>query len=185
MIGVTELRKGVTFQLDGDLYKVLTYDHYKPGRGNAIIRTKLRNLRTGGTLERTFQSGDRVNDVRLDHSTVQYMYNDGSLYYFMDTRTYEQTGLTAEILGDAVDYLTDGMTIEMSSYEGRPIDIEVPITVDLKVIEAEPGLKGDTAQGNGKRVKVETGKVINAPFFVEPGDVVRIDTRTGEYLTRV
>ena len=185
MIGVTELRKGVTFELDGELYKVLEYQHYKPGRGNAIIRTKLRNLRTGGTIERTFPSGDRVADVRLDHSTVQYMYTDGDLYHFMDTKTYEQFALSGEILGDAVNYLIDGLTLELSTYEGKPIDIELPITVDLKVIEAEPGVKGDTAQGNNKKVKVETGMIVNAPFFIEVGNIIRLDTRTGEYLTRV
>jgi len=185
MIGVTDLRKGVTFELEGALYKVLEYQHTKPGRGNAIIRTKLRNMRTGGTIERTFQSGDRVADVRLEHATVQYMYNDGDLYYFMDTKTYEQTPLGADVLGDAVNYLIDGLTLELSTYEGRPIDIDLPTTVELKVIEAEPGVKGDTAQGNNKKVKVETGMVVNAPFFIEAGNVIRLDTRTGEYLTRV
>jgi len=185
MIGVTELRKGVTFELDGGLWKVLEYQHYKPGRGNAIIRTKLRNLRTGGTIDRTFQSGDRVSDVRLDHSTVQYMYRDGDLYYFMDTKTFEQPALNADILGSAVNYLVDGATLELCTYQGEPIEIELPITTDLKVVEAEPGVKGDTAQGNNKKVVLETGMVINAPFFIQEGDVVRVDTRTDQYLTRV
>ena len=185
MIGVTELRKGVTFELEGELYRVLDYQHHKPGRGNAIIRTKLSNLRTGVTIERTFQSGDRVSDVRLDHSTVQFMYHDGDLYHFMDTTTYDQLALTEEVLGNAVNYLVEGFTLELSTYQGEPIEIELPITVDLKVVEAEPGVKGDTAQGNNKRVKLETGMVINAPFFIEAGDTVRVDTRTNEYLTRV
>ena len=185
MIGVTDLRKGVTFELEGQLFKVLEYQHTKPGRGNAIIRTKLRNMRSGGTIERTFQSGDRVEDVRLDHATVQYMYNDGDLYHFMDTKTYEQTALTKDILGDVINYLTDGMTLELSTYEGKALDVEAPINVELRVIEAEAGLKGDTAQGNNKKVKVETGLIVNAPFFIEVGNVIRLDTRTGEYLTRV
>jgi elongation factor P len=185
MIGVTDLRKGVTFEMEGALYKVLDYQHHKPGRGNAVIKTRLRNIRTGATVDRTFQSGDRVQDVRLDHSVVQYMYHDGDLYYFMDTTTFEQPAFPAEILGDAVNYLTDGLMLELSSHEGEPIDIELPITVDLRVKEAAPGVKGDTAQGNTKRVVMETGLVINAPFFVEADDVLRIDTRTGEYLTRV
>jgi len=167
------------------LYKVLEYQHHKPGRGNAVIKTKLRNMRTGATIERTFQSGDRVQDVRLDHSVVQYMYHDGDLYYFMDTETFEQPAFSAQILGDAINYLTDGLMLELSSHEGEPIDIELPITVDLRVTEAAPGVKGDTAQGNTKRVVLETGLVINAPFFIEVDDVVRVDTRTGEYLTRV
>ena len=185
MIGVNELRKGVTFEIDGQLYKVLEYSHTKPGRGNAVIRTKLRNLRTGSTIDRTFQSGDRVQDVRLDHATVQFMYQDGDLYYFMDTKTFEQPALNADVLGNAVNYLTDGMTMELSSYGGEPIEIELPFTMELKVAEAESGLKGDTAQGNNKRVTLETGLVINAPFFINAGDKVRIDTRTNEYLTRV
>lgn len=184
MIGVTELRKGVTFELDGELYKVLEYQHHKPGRGNAIIRTKLRNLRSGATLERTFISGDRVQDVRLEHKTVQFMYQDGDMYYFMDTETFEQPALSRDVLGDAVNYLVDGLTLDLSLYEGEPIDVELPITVDLKVVEAEPGLKGDTAQGGTKKAVLETGLVINVPLFIEAGDVVRVDTRTGEYLTR-
>ncbi|MGQ9515695.1 MAG: elongation factor P [Anaerolineae bacterium] len=185
MISVTELRKGVTFELDGELYRVLEYQHHKPGRGNAIIRTKLRNLRTGALIERTFISGDRVQDVRLEHKTVQYMYNDGEMYYFLDTETYEQPALPRKVLGDAINYLTDGLTLDLSLYEGEPIDIELPITVDLKVVEAEPGVRGDTAQGGTKKAKLETGLVINVPLFVEAGDVVRVDTRTGEYITRV
>lgn len=185
MIGVTELRKGVTFELDGELYKVLEYQHHKPGRGNAVIRTKLRNLRTGVIVERTFPSGDRVQEVRLDHSTVQYLYHDGDLYYFMDTETFEQPALPAEALGDAVNYLVEGAILQLSTYQGEPIEVELPITVDLKVVEAEPGVKGDTAQGGSKRVVLETGLAINAPLFIEVGDVVRVDTRTGEYVTRV
>ena len=185
MIGVTELRKGVTFEIDGQLYKVIEYSHNKPGRGSATIRTKIRNLRTGATSERTFISGDRVQDIRLEHAEVQYMYNDGDLYYFMNTETYEQPALTGEILGDAVNYLTDGLVLELSSYDGEPIDIEIPITVDLEVVEAEPGYKGDTAQGATKKVRVETGLQVSVPLFVETGDTIRIDTRTGEYLTRV
>ena len=185
MIGVTELRKGVTFEIDGQLYKVIEYSHNKPGRGSATIRTKLRNLRTGATSERTFISGDRVQDIRLDHAEVQYMYNDGNLYYFMNTETYEQPGLTREALGDAINYLIDGLVLELSSYEDEPIDIEVPITVDMEVVEAEPGFKGDTAQGATKKAVLETGLEVNVPLFVEVGDRIRIDTRSGEYQTRV
>jgi elongation factor P len=185
MIGVTELRKGVTFEIDGQLFKVIEYSHNKPGRGSATIRTKIRNLRTGATSERTFISGDRVQDIRLENADVQYMYNDGDLYYFMNTETYEQPALTREMLGDAIHYLIDGLVLELSSYEGEPIDIEVPITVDLEVVEAEPGYKGDTAQGATKKVVLETGLTVNVPLFVEVGDKIRIDTRSGEYLTRV
>jgi elongation factor P len=185
MIDVNELRKGVTFELDGELYKVLDYQHHKPGRGKAIIRTTIRNLRTGAIVEKKFISGDRVQDIRLDHQAVQYLYNDGDLYYFMDTKTYEQPSLSAEILGEAVNYLTDGLILELSTYEGEPIDIELPVTVELEVVEAPPGFAGDTATGATKEITLETGLKVQVPLFVEKGDHIRIDTRTGEYLTRV
>jgi elongation factor P len=185
MIDVNELRKGVTFELDGELYKVLDYQHHKPGRGKAVIRTTILNLRTGVSIDKNFISGDRVQDIRLDHHTVQYLYSDGNLYYFMDTDTYEQPSLSAETLGEAVNYLTDGLTLELSTYEGEPIDIELPITVELEVVEAPPGFAGDTASGATKDVTLETGLKVQVPLFVEKGDHIKVDTRTGEYLTRV
>jgi elongation factor P len=185
MIDVNELRKGVTFELDGELYKVLDYQHHKPGRGKALIRTTILNLRTGVSIDKNFISGDRVQDIRLDHHTVQYLYSDGDLYYFMDTDTYEQPSLSAETLGEAVNYLTDGLTLELSTYEGEPIDIELPITVELEVVEAPPGFAGDTATGATKEVTLETGLKVQVPLFVEKGDHIKVDTRTGEYLTRV
>lgn len=185
MIGVTEMRKGTIVELDGELWRVLEYQHHKPGRGNAIIRTKLRNLRTGATIERTFTSGERVQDVRLDHHTVQYLYRDGDLYYFMDLETFEQPVLRAEALGDAVNYLTENVIVELETYRGEPIAIELPTTVDLKVIEAEPGFAGDTAASPSKQVTVETGLKVQVPMFINVGDVIRIDTRDGSYVTRV
>ncbi len=185
MIDVNDLRKGVTFELDGDLYRVLEYSFNKPGRGNATIRTKIRNLRSGSTMEKTFTSGDRVQDIRLDHHVVQYLYNDGDLYYFMDTESYEQPALSAKALGEAMNYLTDGMQLELSTYEGEPIDIEIPLTVDLEVVSTEPGVKGDTATGATKAATLSTGFSVNVPLFVNEGDKIRVDTRTGQYLTRV
>jgi len=185
MIDVNELRKGVTFELDGELYKVLDYQHHKPGRGKAIIRTTILNLRTGVSIDKNFISSDRVQDIRLDHHNVQYLYSDGDLYYFMDTETYEQPSLSAETLGEAVNYLTDGLTLELSTYEGEPIDIELPITVELEVVEAPPGFAGDTATGATKEVTLETGLKVQVPLFVEKGDHIRVDTRTGGYLTRL
>jgi elongation factor P len=184
MIGVTELRKGVTFALEGEVYRVLEYQHHKPGRGSATIRTKLRNLRTGATLDRNFISGDRVQDIRLDRRTVQYLYNDGNLYYFMDMDTYEQPALPAEVIGDAANYLKEGITIDVSFYQGEPLDIELPITVELEVTTTQPGVKGDTATGATKAATLETGLVVQVPLFVSEGDIVRVDTRTGQYLTR-
>jgi len=164
---------------------VIEYQHYKPGRGKAVIRTKLRNLRTGSTIEKTFTSGDRVQDIRLDHQTVQYLYNDGEFYYFMDTETFEQFPLPKALLEDAQPYLVENMQIELSSYEGEPLDVELPITVDLEVIEAPPGFAGDTAQGATKEVTLQTGYKIFVPLFISKGDVLRIDTRDGRYVTRV
>jgi elongation factor P len=184
MIDVNELRKGVTFTMDNELYKVIDYSHHKPGRGKAIIRTKLRNLRTGTTLDKNFISGDRVQDIRLDHRTVQYMYRDERFYYFMDVETFEQFPLQEAVLEEATPYLVDNMEIELVSYEGEPLDVDLPITVDLEVVEAPPGYAGDTAQGATKEVTLETGLKINVPLFVEQGDVLRVDTRDGRYVTR-
>ncbi len=185
MIGVEDLRKGVTIELDGEIYRVLGYQHQKLGRGSATIKTKLRNLRTGATVERTFGSGQRVNDIRLESRTVQYLYSDGNSYYFMDTETFEQPVLSAEALGEAINYLTEGLELTLEIYEGEPLSVELPVTVDLKVTETTPGFKGDTASGGTKPAVLETGITVQVPFFIEVGDVVRVDTRTGEYVTRV
>ncbi len=186
MIGVQDLRKGTTFiDDDGNLYRVLEYQHVKLGRGNAVIKTKLRNLKTGATIERTFQSGGRVQDVRLDHHQVQYLYNDGENYHFMDLETFEQPVLSKEMLGDAALYLKENVTVDLLTYDGKPIEVELPTTVDLKVIETAPGFKGDTASGGGKPATLETGVVVTVPFFVNVGDIVRVDTRDGSYVTRV
>ena len=185
MIDVNDLRKGVTFELDGNLFKVIEYAHHKPGRGNATIRIKARNLRSGATLEKTFISGSQVQEARLDFHNVQYLYNDGQTYHFMDTETYEQPGLSKEMLGDAARFLKENVTVELLTYDGQPIEVELPTTVDLKVVEAAPGYKGDTASGGGKPAKLETGVSITVPFFVNVGDTVRVDTRDGSYVTRV
>ncbi len=185
MIEVNNLRKGVTFELDDELYKVLDYHHIKVARGGATIRVKVRDLRSGATIEKTFNSGDRVQDIRLEKRDVQYLYSDGNLYHFMDTETYEQPVLSADLLGDAVSYLTDSMTLSLLTYEGESIDVDLPVTVELEVVDAEPGFAGDTAQGATKEVTVSTGLKVQTPLFVEVGDVIRIDTRDGSYLTRV
>jgi len=185
MIDVNELRRGVTFTMDGELYKVIEYQHYKPGRGNAIIRTKLRNLRSGTTIQQNFTSGDRVEDIRVERRGVQYLYTDGDLYYFMDTETYEQTALGAAVLGDQDRYLKEGMKLVLSMYEGEALDVELPTTVEMEVVEAEMAIAGDTATGAMKKVTLDTGLEVQVPLFVERGDVIRVDTRTGEYVTRV
>jgi elongation factor P len=185
MIDVNDLRKGVTFELDGTLYKVLEYSHNKAGRGNASIRIKARNMLTGANIEKTFQSGDRVQDVRLDFHNVQYLYTDGEFYHFMDNETFDQPAIKADVLGDSAGYLKAGMEVKLTFYKGEPLDVELPTSVDLEVTEAEVAVRGDTATGVTKKVKTETGLEVQCPQFVKVGDVIRVDTRTGEYITRV
>lgn len=185
MIDVNELRKGVTFELDGQLLKVLEYSHHKPGRGNATIKIKARNLRTGANIEKTFQSGDRVPDASLDYHNCAYLYADSDFYHFMDNDTYDQPAIKGDILGESAGFLKEGMECKLTFYDGEPIDIELPTSVDLKVITAETAIRGDTATGVTKKVKVETGISVQVPNFVKEGDTIRVDTRTGEYVTRV
>lgn len=185
MIGVQDLRKGATYIEDSDLWRVLEYEHVKTGRGNATIRVKVRNVRNGSTQTKTYPSGSRVQDIRLEHSEAQYLYHEGDLYTFMNTETYEQPVLAASMLGDAVNFLTDGMTVELETYEGENISVSLPTTVDLEVIQTDPGFAGNTATNATKPAKVSTGYVAQVPLFVSIGDKIRIDTRTGEYLTRV
>jgi elongation factor P len=185
MIDVNDLRKGVTFEFEGNLYKVLEYSHHKPGRGNATIRIKARNLRTLSTIEKTFQSGDRVQDIRLDFHNVQYLYNDGDNYYFMDLETFEQPAVGKDVIGETADYLKEGLEVKLTFYAEKPLDIELPTSVDLKVTQADMAVRGDTATNVTKKVTVETGGQIQVPNFVVEGDTIRVDTRTGEYVTRV
>ena len=184
MIDVNELRNGVTFELDGQLYKVLEYSHHKPGRGKATIRVKIRDLVSGSILEKTFNSSDRVQDVRLEYRVAEFLYRDGDVFHFMDTDTYEQPELRIETLGDAANYMTEGLQVKLTFHEGRPLDIELPTSVDLRVEEAEMAVKGDTATGANKTVTTETGLKVQVPLFVQSGDVIRVDTRTGTYITR-
>jgi elongation factor P len=177
VIDVNELRNGVTFELDGNLYKVIEYAHHKPGRGKATIRTKVRDLRSGAVLEKSFISGDKVQDVRLDYRQAQFLYEDGGLYYFMDNETFEQPALNAESLGDVVYYLVEGLEVKLTFYGTEPLDLEV--------VESEMAVKGDTATGANKSVTVQTGLKVTVPLFVDQGDIIRVDTRNGAYVTRV
>jgi elongation factor P len=185
MIDVNDLRKGVTFEFDGNLYKVIEYSHNKTGRGNASIRVKARNLQTGANIERTFSSGQTVQDVRLDFHNVSYLYRDGDLYYFMDNETFEQPAVSGKMLGDDALYLKEGMEVKLTFYKSEPLDIELPTSVDLEVQEAEMAVRGDTATGVTKKVRTSTGLEVQCPNFVKVGDTIRVDTRTGEYVTRV
>jgi elongation factor P len=184
MIDVNQLRKGVSFEMDNALWSVLEYAHHKPGRGNATIRTKARNLRTGATVEHTFTSGDRVQEIRLYTRTAQFLYSDDDLYHFMDVETFEQLVLNAGALQDALPFLTEGMQLDVTEYGGEALEVALPVTLDMEVTQAESAVKGDTATGATKNVRLSTGLQVQVPLFVNVGDVIRVDTRTGKYLAR-
>lgn len=185
MISTSDLHKGVVIELDGDLWQILDYHHLKIGRGSAQVRIKLRNVKRGGIVERSFQAGDRWPRAQLEHRQIQFLYKDGNDYHFMETESYEQFSLTGEQLDEVVPYLKDSMLLDRTSYEGETIGVELPVTVDLQVVETEPGFAGDTQTGARKAAKLETGLTIQVPIFVNEGDTVRVDTRTGEYQTRL
>jgi elongation factor P len=185
MISTGELRKGAVIELDNDLWQILDYHHIKMGRGSAQVRITLKNVKRGQTIDRSFQAGTKWPRAVLDRRPVQFLYRDGDDFHFMDNDSYDQFSLTAAQLDDAVNYLTDGMTLDRTSYQGETLGVELPVTVELSVAQAEPGFAGDTAQGARKSATLETGLVLQVPLFVNEGDVVRVDTRTGEYQTRV
>ncbi|HXF50850.1 MAG TPA: elongation factor P [Dehalococcoidia bacterium] len=185
MISTGELRKGLTLEIDGVVYQVLDYQHIKMGRGSAQVRLRLRDVRAGHTVEKTFQAGEKFTRARVERHPMQYLYNDGELWHFMNTETYDQIALNRQQVGDAANYLTENALCEVVTYEDEPIGVELPTSVELTVVETEPWVKGDTAQGGTKPAKLETGLVVNVPLFVNTGDKVKVDTRTGEYLTRV
>lgn len=185
MIDANELRKGTTFILDGELYQVLEYQHYKPGRGNAIIRTKIRNLRTGSTIPRNFLSGDRFEEAPVERRTVQYLYEDGEAFYFMDTQTYDQVHMNADMVGDRAGFFKEGMEVALTILENEVLDVDLPASTELEVTESELAVAGDTATGASKIVTCETGLQVSVPLFINVGDTIRVDTRSGAYLTRV
>jgi elongation factor P len=185
MIDANDLRKGVTFTIDNDLFRVLEYSHNKPGRGLATIRVKAVNLRTGSISDKTFSSSEKVDNVRLDYHTAQFLYTDGTDYHFMDTTTYDQPAIPGSVIGDAAYYLTENLEVKLTFYEGEVLDLELPTAVELEVVRAEPAVRGDTATGVNKKVETHTGLEVSVPAFIEAGDTIKVDTRTGEYLTRV
>jgi len=183
MINATELRRGVIIEFENKLYQVVDYQHVKMKR-TALAKVKLRDINAGHTIERSFQSDDRLVRARLDTRQMQYLYNDGDLYYFMDQDNYEQMPLTSSQLGDALDYLKEGNSVELSSYKNEVVGVALPITVELEVTDTEPGFKGDTATAGTKPAKLETGVMIQVPLFINEGDTIKVDTRTGTYLER-
>ncbi len=185
MISTGELKKGVTIELDGELWQILDYHHLKMGRGSAQVKITLRNIKRGQTVERSFQAGTKWPRATMEKRPVQFLYRDDADYHFMDTDTYDQFSLTGEMLGETASYLKDGMTLDRTSYQGETIGVELPVTVDLAVTDTEPGFAGDTQSGARKNATTETGLVVQVPIFVEVGDSIRIDTRTGEYQTRI
>ena len=185
MISTGELKKGVIIEMDNQLFSILDYQHQKIGRGSAQVRMRLRNVRTGSISDTTVQAGTKFPRVRLEQRAMQYLYVEDNNYYFMDQESYEQIGLSASQLGDTVSYLKDGMVITVSFYESEPVDVEPPINVELLIVETDPGFRGDTASGGTKPAKTETGLVVQVPLFVNQGETIRVDTRTGGYLERV
>ncbi|UCC82311.1 MAG: elongation factor P [Gemmatimonadota bacterium] len=186
MASTADFRNGMTIEFEGELFSITYFQHVKPGKGGAFVRTKLKNVLTGAVIERTFRAGEKVDEVRLVRRPVQYSYTDGQFYYFMDNETYEQIPLPAQTIGEnQLVYLKENMVCEALTRDGEPISVEVPFFVELEVADTEPGVKGDTAQGGTKRAKLETGAVVQVPLFIDVGDVIKVDRRENKYLERV
>ena len=185
MISAGDFRNGTTFELDGNVVSIVEFQHVKPGKGAAFVRTKLKNIVNGGVVEKSFRPTEKFEQARIDRKDMQYLYNDGDLYYFMDTENFEQVALNSETVGDALKFVKENEMVKVCGYKGNVFAIEPPLFVELEITETEPGFKGDTATGATKPATVETGASVNVPLFVELGDKIKIDTRTGEYLSRV
>lgn len=185
MISAGEFKNGVTFELDGQVFRIVEFQHVKPGKGAAFVRTKLKNVMTGGVVERTFNPTEKFPKAQIDRRDMQYLYNDGGLYYFMDTESYEQIPLNVEQFGDALKFVKENMMVKILSYKGNVFGVEPPTFVELEVTHTEPGFKGDTATGGTKPATVETGAIIQVPLFIEIGNIIKIDTRTESYIERV
>ena len=185
MVSAGDFRNGVTLEMDGNIYQIIEFQHVKPGKGAAFVRTKLKNIINGGVVEKTFRPTEKFPTARIDRVEMQYLYNDGDLYYFMNTENYDQIALNNETIGDALKFVKENEMVKVCSHNGNVFAVEAPLFVELEVTETEPGFKGDTATGATKPATVETGAVVCVPLFVETGDKLKIDTRTGEYLSRV
>jgi elongation factor P len=185
MISSNDFRNGVTIIIDGNLWTVIEFLHVKPGKGSAFVRTRLKNVKTGATVERTFRAGEKLERATVDNRDMQMLYNDADGYHFMDTESYENFTLQRDLIGDPADFLKDGMRVAVQFHDGVPIGVDLPAHVELKVEETDPGFKGDTATGTTKPAKLETGASVQVPLFVNPGDVIRIDTRDRRYIGRV
>lgn len=185
MISAGDFRNGVTIEFEGNVYQIIEFQHVKPGKGAAFVRTKLKNIKSGGVVEKTFRPTEKCPQARIDRNDMQYLYSDGDLYYFMDTENFEQTALNSETVGDALKFVKENEMCKVCSHNGNVFSVEPPLFVELEITDTEPGFKGDTAQGANKPAVVETGATVYVPLFVNQGDKIKIDTRTGEYLSRV
>jgi elongation factor P len=184
-ISVNDLKNGITLELDNGLFQVVEFQHVKPGKGGAFVRSKIRNVRTGAVIDKTFNAGIKVEQAIVERQDMQFLYKDGDDYVFMNTSTYDQLHVQPAALGEAADYLTEQMIAQIATYQGEIIGVEIAASVELAIAETEPGVQGDRVSGARKPATLETGKVVHVPLFVEPGDRIRVDTRTGEYITRV
>jgi elongation factor P len=185
MVSTNDLRTGVTIEIDGNVFTVVDFQHVKPGKGAAFVRTKIKNMKTGQVLEKTFRAGEKLNRANIERKTMQYLYSSEDTYYFMDTQTFEQIPINKDQLGETIAFLKENMEVLVMFYDGASIGIELPTFVELGVLQTEPGFKGDTATGGSKPATLETGAVVQVPLFINIGDVIRVDTRSGEYLSRV
>ena len=185
MISAGDFKNGVTLEIEGNVCQIVEFQHVKPGKGAAFVRTKLKNIINGGVVEKTFRPTEKFENAHIDRKEMQYLYNDGDLYYFMDTETFDQIAVNADTVGDSLKFVKENESVKVSSYQGDVFAIEPPLNVELVITETEPGFKGDTAQGATKPAIVETGAQVMVPLFVEQEDKIKIDTRTGEYLSRV
>ncbi len=185
MITAGDFRNGVTFELEGNVFQIVEFQHVKPGKGAAFVRTKLKNVITGAVVERTFRPTEKMPKAHIDRRDYEYLYSDGDLFYFMDIETYEQMPLSEEQLGDSLKFVKENMVVKVLSYKGSVFGIEPPTFVELEVTATEPGFKGDTSTGAVKPATLETGATINVPLFIDQNDIIRVDTRTGEYMERV
>lgn len=185
MVTAGDFKNGLTIEFEGNIYQIIEFQHVKPGKGAAFVRTKLKNIKNGGIVEKTFRPTEKCPQAHIDRADMQYLYSDSDLYYFMDTETYDQIALNAEDVGDALKFVKENEMVKMLSHNGQVFSVEPPLFVELEVTQTEPGFKGDTSTGATKPAVVETGAQINVPLFVEIGDKIKIDTRTGEYLSRV
>lgn len=184
MVSAGEFKKGLTVELDGQVWVIVDFQHVKPGKGAAFVRTKIKNVVNGNVLERTFNPTERVPKAHVETKEMQYLYNDGDLYYFMDSETYEQIPMNHDIVEDALQFVKENMNVTVKFFKGNPFSVEAPNFVELEVAQTDPGFKGDTATGGTKPATLETGAVVQVPLFVNEGDVIRVDTRSGEYMSR-